>query len=202
MNTDFSTTNIAELAAIIAEHLQGQGIEVVLVGGLAVEIYTENLYLTNDIDLVNTNYQEPNRLHSAMGELGFRKKGRVYVNNSTDIAVEFPSAPLSVGDELIKNITRKKVGEKSIPILAVEDVVKDRLAAFIHWRDRQSLVQAVAILLKHGLTAAKFKNFCGREGTMAEYQLLHKLHRQAISKPINSMADLEPILTQLLLEEI
>ena len=36
--TDFSKTSITDLAAIIAEHLEGQGIEVVLVGGLAVEI--------------------------------------------------------------------------------------------------------------------------------------------------------------------
>lgn len=53
---DFSHTPIIELAGIIAEHLQGLGIDVVLVGGLAVEIYTENIYLTKDIDMVNTNY--------------------------------------------------------------------------------------------------------------------------------------------------
>lgn len=51
--TDFSNTTITELAALIAEHLYSHGIEVVLVGGLAVEIYTENLYLTKDIDMVN-----------------------------------------------------------------------------------------------------------------------------------------------------
>ncbi len=53
---DFSNTSISDLAATVAEYLQQHGIEVVLVGGLAVEIYTENLYLTKDIDMVNTNY--------------------------------------------------------------------------------------------------------------------------------------------------
>lgn len=48
---DYSNTPIVEPAAILAEHLQQHGIEVVLVGGLAVEIYTENLYLTKDIDI-------------------------------------------------------------------------------------------------------------------------------------------------------
>lgn len=99
--TDFNTTSITELAGIIAEHLQLQGIEVVLVGGLAVEIYTENLYLTKDIDMVNTNYQPPKLIHTAMVELGFHKQGRVFVNTTTNITVEFPSAPLSVGDELL-----------------------------------------------------------------------------------------------------
>ena len=53
---NYSDTPIVELAGIITSHLAEHGIEVVLVGGLAVEIYTENLYLTNDIDPVNTNY--------------------------------------------------------------------------------------------------------------------------------------------------
>ena len=44
--TDFSNTPIVELAAIVANHLKQHGIRVVLVGGLAVEIYSENLYLT------------------------------------------------------------------------------------------------------------------------------------------------------------
>lgn len=99
--TDFSSTSITELAAIVAEHLHAHGIEVVLVGGLAVEIYTENLYLTKDIDMVNTNYQPTAKIKQAMLELSFTKNSRVFVNATTKITVEFPSAPLSVGDELI-----------------------------------------------------------------------------------------------------
>lgn len=52
---DFSNTSMADLAGIIANHLADQGIDVVLVGGLAVEIYSHNLYLTKDINMVNTN---------------------------------------------------------------------------------------------------------------------------------------------------
>ena len=70
---DFSNTSIEQLAAIAAEHLLQQGIEVVLVGGLAVEIYTENLYLTKDIDMVNTNYQKPKVMHKAMEALPHKK---------------------------------------------------------------------------------------------------------------------------------
>lgn len=200
--TDFKTTAITELAGIIAEHLQSHGIEVVLVGGLAVEIYTENLYLTKDIDMVNTNYQPPKHLHAAMAELGFHKQGRVYVNNTTNITVEFPSAPLSVGDELIKSTTHAKVANKNIPILKVEDVVKDRLAAFIHWQDRQSLIQATAILVKHQLKLATFKKFCLHEGSAEQYQLLEQLYRQAGDKRIDSMVDLETMLTQILIKNI
>lgn len=137
-----------------------------------------------------------------MTELGFHKQGRVYVNNTTNITVEFPSAPLSVGDELIKSTTHKRVANKNIPILKVEDVVKDRLAAFIHWQDRQSLIQATAILIKHHLNPTIFIKFCMREGNAEHYQMLEQLYRQASQKRIESMADLETMLTQILIDSL
>lgn len=137
-----------------------------------------------------------------MAELGFHKQGRVYVNNTTNITVEFPSAPLSVGDELIKSTTHKRVDNKNIPILKVEDVVKDRLAAFIHWQDRQSLIQATAILIKHHLNPTIFKKFCMREGAAEHYQMLEQLYRQASEKHIESMSDLETMLTQILIDSL
>lgn len=200
--TDFSNTSIIDLAAIVAEHLHQQGIEVVLVGGLAVEIYTENLYLTQDIDMVNTNYQPAKRIHAAMAEIGFLKQGRVYVNATTPISVEFPPGPLSVGDELIKMTARKMVADKCIPILTVEDVVKDRLAAYIHWHDKQSLIQATTILLKHRLSPPAFQQFLEREGAKAEYQALEQLHKLGSAESINSMAELELILTRLLIKNL
>lgn len=199
---DFQTIEIIELAGIIADHLEGQGIEVVLVGGLAVEIYTENLYLTKDIDMVNTNYSSPQQLNAAMAALGFYKQGRVYVNETTDITVEFPSGPLSVGDELIRATDQKIVKGKSIKILKVEDVVKDRLAAFIHWRDHQSLVQATTILLKHQLEPRNFKSFCGREGEQAHYLLLEQLYTEGRRQNADTMTALESILTELLIRDI
>ena len=199
---DFSKTPIVELAAIVAENLQQHGIDVVLVGGLAVEIYSDNLYLTNDIDMVNTNYSKPADLHKAMGEIGFRKQGRVYVSDTTDITVEFPPGPLSVGDDFITSTTIAKVARGVIPILLIEDVVKDRLAAFMHWKDRQSLVQAMAILLKHRLKPTVFKKFCTRENNVSDYELLEAFHRQAKVQKIQTMESLESVLTQLLLNEI
>lgn len=198
--TDFSGITITELAAIIAGHLQQQGIDVVLVGGLAVEIYTHNLYLTKDIDMVNTNYQRPQTLHKAMAELGFSKQGRVYVNATTDITVEFPPGPLSVGNELIRTTTVAQMAHGSIPILRVEDVIKDRLAAFIHWGDKQSLVQATAILLTHQLAPAAFQGFCLNEEARIEYQLLETLYQCANQKQLTTMEQLQTELTRVLLD--
>lgn len=200
--TDFSNTPIAELAGIIAEHLKQEGIQVVLVGGLAVEIYTENLYLTHDIDMVNTSYEKPKRMNDAMAQLGFTKEGRVYVNASTPVCVEFPTAPLSVGEELIKETGTVTIAGRNIPVLLVEDVVKDRLAAFMHWQDKESLVQAVAIIQKHNLKAEAFNAFCLREGTQEQYELLIELSEMAANNEQNTMAKLHQQLAQILLNKI
>lgn len=68
------------------------------------------------------------------------ERGRVYVNQTTEICGEFPSAPLSVGDQLIQDPTTIETGYGEPPILCATDVVKGRLAAYFHWSDRQSLV--------------------------------------------------------------
>jgi hypothetical protein len=199
---DLKKLTISELAATIAEHLDDYGIHVVLVGGLAVEIYTDNLYLTKDIDMVNINYQSAKEMSQAMGLLGFRKDGRVYKNDTIDIVVEFPTAPLSVGDELIHETTYKIIAGKRIPILTSKDVVKDRLAAFIHWRDNSSLIQAVAVMLRHQLVPSMFQGFCKHEGNQKQYDLLNKLFDKARLIQIYTMIDLEIKLTEILFEEL
>lgn len=196
---DYSKTSIIDLAAILAKHLQHHGVEVVLVGGLAVEIYTENLYLTKDIDMVNTNYKKPSYLNKVMGELSFRKHGRVYINETTTITVEFPPGPLAVGNNLITNTTIAKTKQGEIPILHARDVVIDRLAAFIHWQDRQSLVQAVGVMLKHHLEPKDFKMFVGAEGDSSHYELLGLLFEQAQTKNVTAMAQLESLLSAIII---
>jgi hypothetical protein len=167
---DFSDTSIIELAAIIANHLEQYNIHVVLVGGLAVEFYSENLYLTRDIDMVDISYQLPTAMQQAMEEIGFSKQGRVYVNETTNVSVEFPGAPLSVGEELIQETTIVDTDAGKIPILFAKDVIKDRLAAYFHWKDKPSLVQALAVMNKHGIDEQELQNFCQREGPAGAYK--------------------------------
>ncbi|MGI9276258.1 MAG: hypothetical protein ACR2PT_15635 [Endozoicomonas sp.] len=189
--TDFSNTPIIELAAIVANHLKQQGIRVVLVGGLAVEIYSANLYLTKDIDMVNTSYDAPKSLKTAMAELGFFKQGRVFVNESTQVCVEFPSAPLAIGDQIIKKTTVAHSEKGDIPILLASDVVKDRLLAYFHWQDRPSLVQALAIMINHVIAPDELMAFCKAEGEPSQFEVILKLHETATKQRYNSMSELE-----------
>ena len=46
------STTLVELAAIVSETLEQAGIVATLSGGAAVSIYTENRYLSEDLDFV------------------------------------------------------------------------------------------------------------------------------------------------------
>lgn len=191
INTNFSATSMQELAAIIATHLALHEIQVVLVGGLAVEIYTENRYLTKDIDMVDLSCQKPDRLQAAMAELDFHKQGRYFHNSSTEVLIEFPSAPLAVGDELITELTTASGSFGEIPILFAIDLVKDRLAAYFHWQDQQSLVQALCIMLCHKIDAEQIETFCNREGNKQKYERIAQLLQTLKDANSRDMVEIE-----------
>jgi hypothetical protein len=199
---DFKNTSMIELAVVVAQHLKHKDIRVVLVGGLAVEIYTENQYLTNDIDMVDISYQKPAVLRAAMLELGFTKQGRVYRNSSTDIVMEFPSAPLAVGDELIKEQTNIETEFGEIPILFAVDVIKDRLAAYLHWKDQQSLIQALCIMLCHKIVPKEIKAFYENEASEEAFEKLQDMHSALKRKKLSKMPDIEKYVVEQLLKAL
>jgi len=199
---DYSHTPIVELAAIIAKHLRDRDIRVVLVGGLAVEIYSENIYLTRDIDMVDISYQRPAKLHQAMAEIGFVKRGRVFVNDTTDVTVEFPAPPITVGDQAVTETTTVSSAVGEIPILMPGDIIKDRLAAYFHWRDRPSLVQALALLVRFSAEVKSVEAFCRSEGYPEAITLLSELLKAAAEQRINSMAGIEKLVVERILQDL
>ena len=56
----------AELAATVQVHLQKKGITVILSGGAAVAIYTDNKYVSADIDLVDVYFADRKKIKAAM----------------------------------------------------------------------------------------------------------------------------------------
>ena len=46
-----------------------------------------------------------------------------------------------IGDQRIEKVTQRKTAAGKLRLLSPTDRVKDRLAAFFHWNDRQSLEQ-------------------------------------------------------------
>jgi hypothetical protein len=121
----------AELAAYIQDSLQKEGIKVVLSGGSAVSFYSSNKYVSKDLDLINTSFSRRSKIKAEMEKIGFHEKGRYFVNSETDLFVEFPGGPLSVGEEPVKEISEFELATGTLRVVSATDCVKDRCAPFI-----------------------------------------------------------------------
>lgn len=131
-----------ELAALVATHLERSGIKVVLSGGACVSIYSQDKYVSADLDFVNVLYAKRASIRTAMTEIGFVEEGRYFTHPETRFVVEFPAGPLAVGDEPVRKIEEIEARTGKVRLLSATDCVKDRLAGYYHWGDFQCLEQA------------------------------------------------------------
>jgi hypothetical protein len=160
----------SELAAYIQDALQKEGITVVLSGGSAVSFYSSNKYVSKDLDLINSSFARRSKIRSVMERLGFQEKGRYFTNPETQLFVEFPDGPLSVGEEPVKEISEFKLSTGTLRILSPTDCVKDRLCAFYFWNDLQGLEQAVLVAESQQVDLKEIKRWSKVEGKEKEFK--------------------------------
>lgn len=153
----------------MADHLTRAGIKVVLSGGAAVSLYTQSEYVSRDIDLVNLYPSRVSRLRAHMAEIGFVYEGKHFKHHDSPYFIEFPPGPLSIGEELDVNVLVKTFSTGSLPVISPTDCVKDRLAAYYHWGDRQCLNQAVLIWKHQKINEAEVRRWSDQEGKLSEY---------------------------------
>lgn len=142
---DWGGLSLEETAALVQNHLRSQGIESVLVGGACVSIYSRKGPLSWDLDFVT--YRPQKDVVKAMADLGFqRSKGRELYHEGCPFYADFVAPPLAIGNAPVEQLATLQTRFGPVTMLTLDDCVKDRLAAFIHWKDRQSLEQAKHLL--------------------------------------------------------
>ena len=169
----------AELAAFVQKHLRAKGIDTILSGGACVTMYSQEKYVSMDLDLIHTSLLAPKRklIGAAMGAIGFIEDGRYFKHADTDIFVEFPDGPPSVGQEPVKSIVERKESTGVLRMLSPTECVKDRLAGYYHWDDRQCLVQAVLVAQANQIDIEEVARWSKGEGKQALFkQIKHQLH--------------------------
>lgn len=171
-------TTIENLAAIICEHLSKKGLDVVLVGGAVVSIYSENEYQSKDLDFISPN--EHADLVKAVGELGFQKRGRDLIHERSQYSIEFPTGPLAIGNEIPVKVDHEiSTKHGKIKILSPTQCVMDRLTWFYHYNDRQCLDQALAVALRHPIKLERIKTWSKSESAVEKFEVfIERLNRQ------------------------
>lgn len=164
-----SKTTIEEMGAIVCQALLDEGIEAFLSGGAVVSIYTKNKYESFDLDFVT--FGDRKRIKKIMKGLGFEQnKSRLFIHPDSKYYVEFPGSATVIGNEPIKEFAERKVKANLLKLLTPTDCVKDRLAAYIHWGDKQGLVQAAMVAAAQPVKLIAVKKFCSEEGSAEAYR--------------------------------
>ncbi len=166
--------SLARLAAVVCDRCRTEGIEVVLSGGACVSIYARNRHQSFDLDFVLLASVSRKKLKAVMGSLGFEEDGRHFKHADTPFLVEFLLPPLSVGQEPVREVCEMRRGNKVLRLLSPTDCVKDRLAAFYHWNDFQSLDQALLVCRAGGVDLAEVERWSIGEGMRSRFLLFKK----------------------------
>jgi hypothetical protein len=162
---DFQNCTEEELWRYVASHLKSNGIDTILVGGAVVSIYSEGIYKSGDLDLVLGSLFTKG-LETAMNQIGFKKHGRHYVHpDCKHLFVEFPgSPPLGIGSDYSIEPVEVINQQVKIKILSPTDCVKDRLASFIFFSDRDGLDQALLVAKNKSVDMQSIEAWCKKEG--------------------------------------
>jgi len=113
----------------LTQQLSAHGIEPVLVGGGALEFYTAGGYATKDMDLALPAAPE---VDDAFAALGFVKEGRYWYHADLDLLFEAPAPAGLPGEDAPR--TKVEIDGLRVVIIGIEDLLIDRLRAWVHWQ--------------------------------------------------------------------
>lgn len=145
MSAITSDTTMLEIATVVSEALEAAGIPAVLGGGGAVSQYSNNEYMTTDLDFISI---ERNRVIApVVAKLGFILQGKDFHHPHSRYFLEFPPGPITFGDRYVETseTTSLQTPFGSLRIITPTQCVLDRLAWFVHGKDMQARDQAILV---------------------------------------------------------
>jgi hypothetical protein len=175
---NLANCSIEELWKYVATELAKNDVDVILVGGAVVSIYTEGAYVSGDLDFVVNEFTR-NKLNEVLSNLGFTQKTRHYTHpDCKHLYLEFASFPASIGDDTNIKPASVDVNGIKIKIFTPTDCVRDRLASYIHFKANDCLDQAAMVAQKHNINYKKVKDWCVKEGTPSAFDdLMEKIKK-------------------------
>lgn len=130
--------------AFFTDKLRENGVDAILVGGEAIDLYTAGTFATSDIDLLVNNKAVTAKL---LNKFGFGKKGNgLWYNRELGIVIQV--IPESYSGNPTK-LRKFKVREYELKVAAPEDLIANRLYSAKFWKSnpQRDLEQAIALLI-------------------------------------------------------
>ncbi len=176
-------STLADVAVTVGDALRRAGIRAVLTGGACANLYTKGAHLSRDADFVLVSPCTTGDLDRALSDLGFERRRDRYVHLRVPFVVEFPRGPLGIGEDFrIRPVWLRRQGGRTLALSAT-DACRDRLAAYYHWTDWQSLAVAVSIASQNRVSLAKIRSWSRSEGQLDGYLVFLAERARARSAP-------------------
>ena len=173
-----AASTLPEVAVAVGAQLRRRGVTAVLTGGACVSVYTDGSYVSKDADFVILGRTRQSTLDEALAELGFVREGDRYVHPLVHFYIEFPPGPLAIGADLAIKPVDVRIANEVALALSPTDTCRDRLAAFYHWHDRQSLALAVRVARHQPVDLDVIREWSRTEGSLEAFdEFLRELAR-------------------------
>lgn len=157
---------VEEIAGLVCETLANVGVTTTLTGGACVAIWSEGKFVSRDLDFIEEGPVSRRKVEDALATIGFQAKDRYFIHPETEFYVEFPTGPLTVGDERVYEVETRNTGVGHLRLLTPTDCVKDRLAAFFYWNDTMALEQALLVAEEQPIDIANLRRWAKAEGEL------------------------------------
>jgi hypothetical protein len=171
-------------AALLAKE-SGLGTDgMTVVGGSAVEIYTEGAYVSEDIDLV---VDSRAKITAALTRWGFKDHGKGWSKQEWGLFVDPMETPMS-GSRRLTQVISTPVGP--FRISGIEDLIIRRVRESVAWQNREEAFAHAVLMVEFGNTEIDWEYlefFARREGW--ERQLAELRRRARIPRPRTSRED-------------
>jgi hypothetical protein len=172
-------SSLAEVVAAVARALGRARVRAVLPGGACASLHAEGAVTSYDLDFILQTAVTQARLDAVMASAGFRRQRDHYVHPTCPFWVEFPAGPLAIGGDA--NITPVTLVVRRVPVhsLSATDACRDRLAAYYHWNDVQSLATAIEIARRRRVKMRRIEAWSASEGAIDKFAVFQAQLRQA-----------------------
>jgi len=134
-----------QTTAILTSLFEQENLKPIVVGGLAVEIYTRSEYTTLDIDII---FSQRAIADKYLKLLGFTTEGRHWYHEELMISIEIPNDMLEDADD--EKVTELVLQDGlRVFVIGLEDIILDRLRACVHWKSSSDCEWGKRLFLLH-----------------------------------------------------
>lgn len=109
-------------------------------------------------------------IEPVLKELGLTRSGRVWSHPNFTPTVDIVSGPPAVGALTLERFMTKRTAFGTVSVTTPTQAAMDRLAAYFHWNDPQSLEQAVLIGESQRLDMGQIERWSAGEGHPEKFQ--------------------------------